>query len=194
MKLDWDEKYDLVRKLLGYPGFDLESYCGQKIISYCSLSEWRIKLIKSSPGCKSKAIQFKVPTYEKYYPEKLVATEWAWFAPSEFTKVKEYYTTEIDWEDFLDSFEENLKKLMAVDIKPEPKERYYMQTDGAGLAWVTKNPVAHLYDGDGNYTLPCSCGEEAFHSIHKRNGGVICDNNNGPCACGAWHKIEEQIL
>lgn len=22
----------------------------------------------------------------------------------------------------------------------------------------------------------------------RRNGGVICDNDDGPCACGAWHK------
>lgn len=23
----------------------------------------------------------------------------------------------------------------------------------------------------------------------RSNGGVICDNMNGPCSCGAWHKV-----
>lgn len=22
---------------------------------------------------------------------------------------------------------------------------------------------------------------------YGRNGGVVCDTNKGPCACGAWH-------
>lgn len=29
-------------------------------------------------------------------------------------------------------------------------------------------------------------------AVYKRtNGGVECDSDNGPCACGAWHRPEE---
>jgi hypothetical protein len=32
----------------------------------------------------------------------------------------------------------------------------------------------------------------------RTNGGIECDSDNGPCACGAWHKpddiLPEQLL
>ena len=33
----------------------------------------------------------------------------------------------------------------------------------------------------------CDCGLDKEDEIHFRNGGQICDNPDGPCACGAWH-------
>jgi len=29
---------------------------------------------------------------------------------------------------------------------------------------------------------------------HRSNGGIRCDVDDGPCACGAWHKQPENIL
>ncbi len=34
----------------------------------------------------------------------------------------------------------------------------------------------------------CSlCSLSAHRGKHFTNGGVVCDNPDGPCACGAWH-------
>ncbi len=34
----------------------------------------------------------------------------------------------------------------------------------------------------------CShCGLSAHRGNYFTNGGVVCDNPDGPCACGAWH-------
>lgn len=32
---------------------------------------------------------------------------------------------------------------------------------------------------------------EKNERYHYLNGGIACDMNNGPCACGAWHKPED---
>ena len=59
--------------------------------------------------------------------------------------------------------------------------------------WNEKEQVIpHFYEGNVDANTPCpKCGKEASDPIHLRNGGVICDNPNGPCACGAWHKEGE---
>ena len=34
----------------------------------------------------------------------------------------------------------------------------------------------------------CPCGDyEAEGAAGRKNGGVECDTESGPCACGAWH-------
>ena len=49
----------------------------------------------------------------------------------------------------------------------------------------------HFFNYDEIYSttkIICSdCGFEREDDIHFRNGGQICDNPDGPCACGAWH-------
>ena len=55
-----------------------------------------------------------------------------------------------------------------------------------------KKPVAlepHFYDGTTGYSIKCrTCDKEPGDYIHFRNGGTICDNPDGPCSCGSWHK------
>jgi len=52
--------------------------------------------------------------------------------------------------------------------------------------------MKHLYDGSMDGSHPCDvCGVNGFTGDHFFNGtNVACDYDNGPCACGAWHKPE----
>jgi len=59
--------------------------------------------------------------------------------------------------------------------------------DNNGILCATVQP--HFYNGNGNQTMKCQdCGKEADDFIHYRNGGVVCDNPDGACSCGATHK------
>ena len=29
--------------------------------------------------------------------------------------------------------------------------------------------------------------------LYRSNGGVLCDNLNGPCSCGAWHNGDDNV-
>ena len=44
----------------------------------------------------------------------------------------------------------------------------------------------HWFSGSENGKC-LSCNLSPHRGNHFRNGGVVCDNPDGPCACGAWH-------
>lgn len=51
----------------------------------------------------------------------------------------------------------------------------------------------HFYHGNDLMNINCiECGKEAQDHIHYRNAGIICDNPNGPCGCGSWHKSKTE--
>jgi hypothetical protein len=54
--------------------------------------------------------------------------------------------------------------------------------------------MKHYYDGPMEPgQTPCkTCGLTAFAGDHFVNGGVVCDNANGACACGATHTPNER--
>ena len=47
----------------------------------------------------------------------------------------------------------------------------------------------HVYKGHSAFKTSCKiCDKQMDDEIHTRNGGIICDNEDGPCTCGAWHR------
>lgn len=69
--------------------------------------------------------------------------------------------------------------------KPQPPA---MPVSGTGetVAWKR-----HVYDGpvDAPEPVPCrKCGLHPRAGAHFTNGGVVCDMEEGPCACGACHR------
>ncbi len=54
-----------------------------------------------------------------------------------------------------------------------------------------KDQTSHYYNGSGDFKTKClECDKSAKAGNHLRNGNIICDNPQGPCSCGAWHKKE----
>jgi len=60
------------------------------------------------------------------------------------------------------------------------------------------NMKRHIYDSNPDSLPPyppCSiCKEPMEHRNHLSNGGVICDVENGPCRCHAFHSSEERTM
>ena len=55
------------------------------------------------------------------------------------------------------------------------------QYGGKPLVFATED-AARKHLESGNWHL------EGHKVIPRRNGGTECDNPEGPCACGAWHR------
>lgn len=76
------------------------------------------------------------------------------------------------------------------DVKSaKPQAPPAMPTSGTGetVAWKR-----HVYDGpvDSPEPVPCrKCGLHPRAGAHFTNGGVVCDMEEGPCACGASHRL-----
>jgi len=52
--------------------------------------------------------------------------------------------------------------------------------------------MKHLYMGPMEVGVCEICGKSGYDAVHFKNGlNIPCDYDNGPCACGAWHKPED---
>lgn len=84
-----------------------------------------------------------------------------------------------------------LEALVAHGVGDLPDVEPPKPTSGTGetVAWKR-----HVYDGpvDAPEPVPCrKCGLHPSAGAHFTNGGVVCDVEEGHCACGASHRLSD---
>ncbi|CAB4196940.1 hypothetical protein UFOVP1290_460 [uncultured Caudovirales phage] len=82
-------------------------------------------------------------------------------------------------------FASNINQLIHGKVHVKYEELGLLGSKYAGIFYLQRND--EFTDLRDKFKTMIEQEEVAIYNSKKTNGGIVCDTDHGPCACGAWH-------